>query len=131
METVCILTLSMQVNSVPTCMGMSWWLSGKESVCQFRRCRFNPWVSKTPCRRKWYWEYSSILAWEISRSMVGYSPWGHKRVRHDLATKQLQLHVWWRRIMCGVWVALLVWTSCHLDLGTNHMPSNSPWFQPL
>ena len=22
------------------------------------------------------------------RSLVGYSPWGHKRVRHDLATKQ-------------------------------------------
>ena len=24
------------------------------------------------------------------RSLVGYSPWGHKRVRHDLATKQQQ-----------------------------------------
>ena len=22
------------------------------------------------------------------RNMVGYSPWGHKRVRHDLVTKQ-------------------------------------------
>ena len=22
------------------------------------------------------------------RSLVGYSPWGHKRVRHDLGTKQ-------------------------------------------
>ena len=22
------------------------------------------------------------------RSLVGYSPWGHKGVRHDLATKQ-------------------------------------------
>ena len=24
------------------------------------------------------------------RSLVGYSPWGHKRVRQDLATKQQQ-----------------------------------------
>ena len=24
------------------------------------------------------------------RSLAGYSPWGHKRVRHDLATKQQQ-----------------------------------------
>ena len=24
------------------------------------------------------------------RSLVGYSPWGHKRVRHDLATEQQQ-----------------------------------------
>ena len=33
----------------------------------------------------------SILAWEIpngQRSMVGYSLWGSKRVRHDLAMKQ-------------------------------------------
>ena len=52
------------------------------------------------------WEYplekematqSSILAWEIpwteelgQRSLVGYSSWGHKRVIHDLATKQQQ-----------------------------------------
>ena len=24
------------------------------------------------------------------RSLAGYSPWGHKRVRHDIATKQQQ-----------------------------------------
>ena len=24
------------------------------------------------------------------RSLVGYSPWGHERVRHDLVTKQPQ-----------------------------------------
>ena len=29
------------------------WLSGKESVCQFRRCGFNPWVGNIPWRRKW------------------------------------------------------------------------------
>ena len=32
------------------------WLSGKESVCQRRRCnrhRFDPWVRKIPWRRKW------------------------------------------------------------------------------
>ena len=35
--------------------------------------------------------HSSIPAWEIpwTGSLVGYSPWGHKRVRHDLAIKQL------------------------------------------
>ena len=36
--------------------------------------------------------YSSILAWEIpwTEEVVSYSPWGCKRVRHNLATKQLQ-----------------------------------------
>ena len=36
--------------------------------------------------------HSSILAWEIpSTEEPGYSPWGHKRLRHDLVTKQQQI----------------------------------------
>ena len=33
--------------------------------------------------------HSSILAWEIpwTEDLVGYSPWGHKRVWHDLNNK--------------------------------------------
>ena len=31
--------------------------------------------------------HSSILAWEIPWSLVGYSPMGSQRVRHNLATK--------------------------------------------
>ena len=37
--------------------------------------------------------HSSILAWEIpmdKKSLAGYSSWGHKRVGHELATKQQQ-----------------------------------------
>ena len=30
--------------------GLPWWLSGKESACQCRRCRFNSWVGKIPWR---------------------------------------------------------------------------------
>ena len=32
---------------------LPWWLRGKESSCQCRRCRFHPWVRKIPWRRKW------------------------------------------------------------------------------
>ena len=34
--------------------------------------------------------HSSILAWEIpqTESLAGYNPWGHKRVGHNLVTKQ-------------------------------------------
>ena len=28
--------------------GLSWWLSGKESTCQRRRHRFDPWAGKVP-----------------------------------------------------------------------------------
>ena len=31
--------------------GLPWWLSGKESVCQCRRCGFDPWVGKMHGRR--------------------------------------------------------------------------------
>ena len=36
--------------------------------------------------------HSSILVWRIpwTGEPAGYSPWGHKRVRHDLATKKHQ-----------------------------------------
>ena len=34
-------------------IGLPWWLSGKESACQCRRRRFDPWVGKIPWRRKW------------------------------------------------------------------------------
>ena len=68
-----------------------WWLSGKESACQFGRYEFDPWVRKIPWRRKW--QPSPVFLPEKShglRSLGGYSPWGCKRVGHDLATKQQQ-----------------------------------------
>ena len=34
------------------------------------------------------WHYSCLGKSHGQRSLVGYSPWGHKRVRHDLATEQ-------------------------------------------
>ena len=39
-----------------SCMCMHevpWWLSDYEPACQCRRLRFNPWVGKSPWRRKW------------------------------------------------------------------------------
>ena len=33
-------------------------LSGKESTCTHRTCRFNPWIGKIPWRRKW--QYSCL-----------------------------------------------------------------------
>ena len=40
-----------------------WWLSGKESACQCRRRRFDPWVRKI--LEKEMATHSSILAWRI------------------------------------------------------------------
>ena len=37
--------------------------------------------------------HSSILAWEVQRSLAGYSPPSCRRVGHNLATEQQQQHV--------------------------------------
>ena len=74
--------------------GLPWWLSGKESTCQCRRCRFDPWVGKIPWRRKWQ-PTQVFLSGKAhgQRNLVGYGLWGHKRVGHDLVTKQQQLYL--------------------------------------
>ena len=56
---------------------LPWWFSGKESACQCRRCRFDPWVGKIPWRRKW--QPTPVLLSGKShgqRSLAGYSSWG-------------------------------------------------------
>ena len=75
-------------------MGLPRWLSGKESSCQCRRCGFDPWVLKVPWRGKWQ-PTPVFLPGKLhgQRSLAGYSPWGYKRVGHDLVTKQRQQSV--------------------------------------
>ena len=52
-----------------------------------RETGFDPWVGKIPWRRKWQ-PTPVYLPGESHgrRSLVGYNPRGHKRVRHDWAT---------------------------------------------
>ena len=69
--------------------GFPWWLSSKEPACRCRRRGLDPWVRKIPWRRKW--QPNALFVPGKShgqRSLVGYSPWDSKRVRHDLVTKQ-------------------------------------------
>ena len=70
-------------------MGPPWWLSGKESTCQCRHHGFNLWVEKVPWRRK----LATIPVFlpgksHGQKSLAGYSPWGCKRVGHDLTIEQ-------------------------------------------
>ena len=59
----------------------------------FSVCLFDPYDHSLslPWRRKW--QPTPVFLLEKShgqRILAGYSPWGRKRVRHDLATKQQQ-----------------------------------------
>ena len=65
--------------------------SDKESTCQGRRCKkptFDTWVGKIPWNRKWQ-PTAGFLPGKFhgKRSLVGYSPMGLQRVRHDWATE--------------------------------------------
>ena len=69
------------------------WRNGNEPGCQRRRRRrrgFHPWVRTIPWRRKW--QPTPVLLpgkCRGRRSLVGYSPWGHKE--SDL-TEQAHMH---------------------------------------
>ena len=58
------------------------WCSSKKSTCQHRRCRrhgIDPWVGKSPWRRKWQPTPAFLPGTSHGqRRLVGYSPWGHK-----------------------------------------------------
>ena len=68
------------------------WLSSKRTHLPSRRPGFSPWVGKIPWRRKWQPTPVFLLGKSHGqRSLVDSSSWGHKRVGHDLATKQQQI----------------------------------------
>ena len=60
-------------------MGVPGGSDGKESTCQCRRPRVDPWVGKIPWRREWL-PIPVFLPGEShrQRSLSGYSPWSHK-----------------------------------------------------
>ena len=79
----------LQMSVLIACLGFP---AGPESACQCRgpkRYRFSPWIKRIPSRRKW--QPTLVFLPRKShgwRSLEGYSPWGCKRVGHNLATKQ-------------------------------------------
>ena len=63
--------------------GLPRWLSGKESSCQRRRCKFNPWVRKIPWRKKW--QLTPVFLpgkCHGQRNLANCSLWGCKQQLH-------------------------------------------------
>ena len=63
----------------------------KKPACQCRRSGFDPQVRKSSWRRKW--QLTPVFLPGKSheqRRLAGCNPWGSKRVRHNLVTKQQQ-----------------------------------------
>ena len=55
--------------------------NGKESPCQCRRPRFDPWIGKIPWSSEWQ-PTPVFLPGEshVQRSLMGYNPWGCKEL---------------------------------------------------
>ena len=92
--------LSYFINSYEYIRGLPRWLSGKEFVCNAGDADSIPDPGRSPWRRKW--QPTPVFLPGKSheqRSLASYSPWSHKRVGHDLVTKQMgvlehQLQQW-------------------------------------
>ena len=84
----CLVRKEKKKRRIWSVIGLPWWLRGYSVCLQCRRHRFNPWVGKIPCRRKWQ-PTPVFLPGEShgQRSLVGYSPRG-RRVGHDWATSR-------------------------------------------
>ena len=86
------------LNNIP--VGLPWWLSGKRIYLQCRRPGFDSWVGKIPWEKKL--QPTPVFLPGKShgqRSLVGFSPRGYKRVRHDSATKEHYSIVWTYHIL--------------------------------
>ena len=94
------LELEKQVRSLAYCFKIDWpttgdtrCLGGKESACQCRRRRrhrFDPWIRKIFCRRKWQPTLVSLPGKSHGqRSLEGYTLWGLREL--DM-TEQLSMH---------------------------------------
>ena len=71
--------------------GLPWWLSGKDSACQCRRCKrhgFNPWFGKIPWRRKWQPTPVFFPGKSYGQELRGYNPRGHKELDTTSRLKQ-------------------------------------------
>ena len=94
---------------------------GKSICLQCGRHRFNPWFGNIPWRRKWQPTPVFLLGKSHGqRSLVGYSPWGHKEsdtterlqfnkilwylcVIEDMKAMKQYMHLGLRRKVCGNW----------------------------
>ena len=68
---------------------LPWWLSGKESACSAGEVGLIPGSGPSPGEGNGNPRRDSCLGNPMDRGAWWvYSPWGCKRVRHNLATKQ-------------------------------------------
>ena len=79
--------LKSKLNIGKRSLGLSRWLSGKESTCQCRRCGIDPWAGKIPWGRKWQLTAVFLLGNPMDRGVW----WA---TVHGVAESQTWLSYW-------------------------------------
>ena len=111
-------------------LGLPRWLSGKESPCQGRRHRFDPWIGKIPCRWKWQPTPVFLPGKPYGQKEPGrLQSMGSQRVRHPWGTEhacaqnalQLSAAEWWQLLYPAVFYrnhdSHFLWQLCHILRG--------------
>ena len=79
-------------------LGFHWWLSGKESACDIGNEGSIPGLGRSSGEGTG----NPLQYSHGERTLVGYSTWGYKRVRHDLVTKQQHVSLLDKYLACRV-----------------------------
>ena len=103
--------------------------SGKESICQCRRCKrhgFNSWVRIIPWSKKWQ-PTLNILAWKIpwTEEPGGLQFMGLQRVWHDWVTSLYYYYYLKNYFLVVLWLLLLLSSSLPSSF---YLAQNIPWY---
>ena len=126
-------------------VGLRWWFRWKRIRLQCRRPRFDPWIQKIPWRRQWL-PHPVFLPREFygQRSLVGYSPWGHKeldtieqltfmshsRAKHVFLPHRVTHHPITLRGLPPSCAGPSLPTAVGGPFSRRHLCSPEPWLQP-
>ena len=90
------------------------WLSGKEPSCSAGNEGSIPGSGKSPGEGNGNPLQCSRLENPTDRNLMGYSPWGHKIVGHNLVTKQHVHRIYSFRLDTPGKLGLVVWIDKYL-----------------
>ena len=94
-----------------------WWLSGKESSCQCRSCRFYLWLRKISQTRKW-----QPLQYSCPGNPMNREAWKAivhgvtEKDRHDLVTKTAAAYIYMCVCVCVCMCIVYVYTTSSLSI---------------
>ena len=89
--------------------GLPWWLSGKESACQCRRCKLDPWVRKISWRRTW----QPTLVFSLGNPMDSGAWQATVHGGHRMSQIQLSNSVSSVQLLSCVQLFATPWTAAH------------------